>query len=58
MSERVESALHLHAMAERLRNIASAKTALSPGLERMARDLEDEARKLEAAARRDLGKVN
>lgn len=54
--ERVDAAMALRAQAERLRQIASNESRLSPELTRMAHDLDDQARKLEAAAIRDLGK--
>lgn len=57
MPERVDAALRLRAQAERLRQVAKLHIELSPQLVQIAGALEDEARKLEAAAIRDLGKT-
>lgn len=57
MPERVDAAIQLRKQAERLRIIAynGAARQQSSELVRIARQLDDEARKLEAAAIRDLG---
>lgn len=58
MPERIDAAIALRAKAERLRQIAKRNmTPLSTELLRMAQDLDEEARKLEMAAIRDLGKT-
>ncbi|HEY3919218.1 MAG TPA: hypothetical protein VGL83_15620 [Stellaceae bacterium] len=55
MPERVDIAIRLRRQAERLRQM-TRETRLSAQLIRMAGELDEEARMLEAAAIRDLGK--
>jgi len=58
MPERIDAAIMLRKKAERLRKLAKAQEPVSPELMmRIAAHLEDQARKLEAAAIRDLGKT-
>lgn len=57
MPERIDTALALRAKAQRLRQIAGGNPQLAPELLAMAHELEEEARKLEIAAIRDLGKT-
>lgn len=55
MPERIEAAIALRKHAERLREMGSAEPRLSAETQRLAREIEDVARKLEVAAIRDLG---
>jgi len=57
MPERDEVARHIRERAERLRKIAGTQTAISPELMRMAREMDEEADRLEAAYARDHQKA-
>jgi hypothetical protein len=56
MPERSELAQRIRDRAERLRKIAGTETAISPDLMRMAREMDEEADRLEAAYARDKQK--
>ena len=53
MPDRSEAAQRIRERAERLRKIASTETAISPELMRMAREMDEEAERLDAAYNRD-----
>ena len=55
--DRLAIAQMMREHAERMRRIASIETQLSPQLMRLARELDAEADKLEAAAKKNLKPV-